>query len=49
MNCSPGVWYVFPGINDASEQVLPWRVPTRTELAKWMARYPEAKAWRDER
>lgn len=39
----PGVWYVWPGWNDASEQRLPWRKPTRTERAKFLARNPEAR------
>lgn len=29
---APGCWYVTPGWNDATEQRLPWRAPSRAEL-----------------
>ena len=38
----PGVWYVWPGWNDASEQRLPWRPATRHERMHFLARNPEA-------
>ena len=41
----PGVWYVYPGINDAIEQRLPWREPTPTDRAAWYRRHPEARDW----
>jgi hypothetical protein len=39
----PGLWYVFPGVNDASEQALPWRTPTAAELFVFLERNPEAR------
>ena len=42
----PGVWYVYPNVNDASEQRLPWREPTIAERSWWFQRYPEARNWR---
>ena len=42
----PGVWYVYPGPNDASRPRLPWREPTITERMAWFKRYPEARDWR---
>jgi hypothetical protein len=47
--CYPGVWYVFPNINDASEQSLPWREPTHYELQVWFWKHPEARQWLEER
>ncbi len=41
----PGVWYVFPDLNDASEQRLPWREPTPFELQACLWRHPEAARW----
>lgn len=38
----PGVWYVYPGPNDATEQHLPWRKPTRAELAEFLRDNPGA-------
>ena len=39
----PGVWYVWPGWNDASEQRLPWRPVTRAERAAFLREHPGAK------
>jgi hypothetical protein len=39
----PGVWYVFPGVNDASEQALPWRTPTAGELLAFLECNSEAR------
>jgi hypothetical protein len=44
----PGVWYVFPGLNDASHQALPWREPTDYELTWHVAKYHEARRWLEE-
>jgi len=45
----PGVWYVFPGINDASEQRLPWREAADDEIRACLWRYPDAHRWLEER
>lgn len=39
----PGIWYVWPGWNDASETRLPWRAATRSEKARFYAKNPEAR------
>ena len=40
---SPGVWYVWPEWNDASEQRLPWRPVTKGERAAFLREHPGAK------
>jgi hypothetical protein len=44
----PGVWYAFPGLNDATEQALPWREPTSFELQACLWKYPEAARFLEE-
>jgi hypothetical protein len=44
----PGVWYAFPGLNDASEQALPWREPTPYERQACLWAHPEASRWLEE-
>ena len=39
----PGVWYVWPGWNDASEERLPWRDATRAEKRTFLSDNPGAK------
>lgn len=33
---APGVWYVWPGWNDASYQQLPWREATEAEKERFL-------------
>jgi hypothetical protein len=40
----PGVWYVWPGWNEASEGRLPWREATRAEKATFLNDNLGAKA-----
>ena len=42
----PGVWYVYPGVNDASVQKLPWRELTLNERLWFYNEQPEARAWK---
>jgi hypothetical protein len=39
----PGVWYVWPGWNDATEQRLPWRPVTKAERAAFLRENPNAR------
>lgn len=39
---APGIWYVWPGWNDATHQSLPWRAATRAEKTTFLRDNPEA-------
>lgn len=39
----PGLWYVWPGWNDASVAALPWRKPMPAEVRRFLADNPEAR------
>lgn len=41
----PGVWWVLPGLNDASQDRLPWRPATPRECYETCKRFPDAAEW----
>lgn len=40
---APGLWFVWPGWNDASRERLPWREATRAEKAEFLRENPLAR------